>query len=217
MWIFLSIIGFIVLIITVLLLLPVDIIIKNDENGEILILYKYLFKTFGEDPDPQNPITLFLKRVSGIDNLEKGKVKNEAVRSGYRRAILQIIEILADLFKEVINILKYCTAKKFEFEVRCCGEDASEAAINYGEYCAVAYPFLGMVYSSMKVKKKGQNINIYCDFDGEKDSLNYNFVISIRLFRAIAALFRISFKEARRELDKRQEEELNSSKIPNKD
>ncbi len=218
MWIFLGILGFIALLITVLLLLPVDIIIKNDEDGEVIILYKYLFKTFGEDPDPENPIVVFLKKTSGIDNLQKGKVKKEAARAGYRRAILQIIEILSDLFKEIINVLKYCKAKKFEFQIRCCGEDAADAAINYGQYCGIAYPFLGMLYSSMKVKKKGQNVNICCDYECEKDQIAYNFVISIRLFRAIAALFRVSYKEARRELDKRQEGEQkpNPSKNPSK-
>ena len=47
MWIFLGIIAFIILLITVILLLPVYVIIKTDETGEVIFRYKILFKTYG--------------------------------------------------------------------------------------------------------------------------------------------------------------------------
>ena len=58
MWIFLGILLFIATLITVILLLPVYIIIKSDENGELVLLYKFVGKTFGEEPDPKNPIVV---------------------------------------------------------------------------------------------------------------------------------------------------------------
>ena len=53
MWIAIGIAGFIAVLITVILLLPVKVIIKNDENNELILRYRFLFKTYGENPDPK--------------------------------------------------------------------------------------------------------------------------------------------------------------------
>ena len=45
MWIFLGIVAAIVLIITVILLLPVYIIVKSDEEGQLMLRYKFLHQS----------------------------------------------------------------------------------------------------------------------------------------------------------------------------
>ena len=56
MWIVLGIIGFLALLITVILLLPVKIILRNDDKEALILRYRFLGKTFGEDPNPDDPI-----------------------------------------------------------------------------------------------------------------------------------------------------------------
>ena len=75
MWIFLGIVAFLALLITVILLLPVYVIIKTDKNGELIFRYKFLNKIYGEDPDPNNPVVKTLKKASGVSRLEKDKLK----------------------------------------------------------------------------------------------------------------------------------------------
>ena len=76
MWIALGIIGFLAALITVILLLPVKVIIKNNENNELILRYKFLWKTFGERLDPNDPIIRTLKSLSGYERLERNVMLN---------------------------------------------------------------------------------------------------------------------------------------------
>ena len=59
-------------------MLPVFIIIKTDDNGEIILRYKILNKIFGEEPDPDNPIIQVIKKGSGISKIESKNLKTSA-------------------------------------------------------------------------------------------------------------------------------------------
>ena len=75
MWIALGIVGGLAALITVILLLPVKVIIRNDEQNELILRYKFLFKTYGEDPDPNDPIIKALKEASGVNRFQKRELK----------------------------------------------------------------------------------------------------------------------------------------------
>lgn len=215
MWIFLGILGFIAVIITVILLLPVYIIIKNDENGNPIIRYKFLFKTYGENPDPNNPLLKAVKKLAGIDNLSKKQLQHDIARRGVRNTLSQTFDILIDLLHEILGLLKYCTATKLKLEVVCASEDAADAAIGYGQCCAIAYPLIGLVESALKKTcRRGRKINIRCDFNEKEDYANYNFTVYIRIYHLIAALFRVSVAEAKRQIEKQKHNPPKSSKAP---
>ena len=62
MWIVLIVIACLALLITVICLLPVKVLLKNDAQNPLILRYKFLGKTFGENPDPNDPIIKTLKR-----------------------------------------------------------------------------------------------------------------------------------------------------------
>lgn len=202
MWIFLSILAFIVILITAILLLPVYIIIKNDENNNLILLYKILFKTFGENPDPDNPIVNLIKESSGVSKIEKKNLEKNIEQSGLASTVGDTMRILMNLLKEVPAILKHCTAKKFHIKVVCSEDNAADTAISYGQCCAAVYPITSFLSSNMKVKRRGQNIDISTDFTQGESVFRYDLLISVRLYRAIIALFKVAYKEAQRNMEK---------------
>lgn len=199
--IFLGILIGIAVIITVILMLPVLIIIKTDENGELILRYKFLFKAFGENPNPNNTITKVLKAAAGIDRFEKQNLQTNVRRVGVVNTASQMMRIVVDLLKEVARILKYCTAKRFGIKIVCAEEDAADTAVSYGRCCAAVYPIAGAINSVMKVRRKGQRIDISCDYLSCESNVSLDIVISVKLFRILAAFFRIAFEEARRKID----------------
>ena len=198
MWIFLSIVLFIALIITAILLLPVSIIIKTDQHGEIILRYKLLFKTFGEDPDPDNLIVKTLKDASGISRLEKENLKENAQKTNYLTTLSESFSLILSLLKRLLNVLRFGTIKVLKLHITCAEDDAAKTAIDYGKCCALAYPFLGFLHTNMKVISKGEDINISCDYESKKSSYSFELVLVLRFFRVLGAFLRTAFDEAKR-------------------
>lgn len=197
MWIALGILGGIAVLITVILLLPVRIIIKNDENNELILRYKFLFKTFGEDPDPNDPIVKALKTASGIDRLETKAIQKNIQSDGLHKTVSGSFSTLVDLLKELVGLLKRCKVTKLSVFIRCAG-DADEAAVHYGQCCTAVYSLLNLLRSFVKVRKRGCNIDVGCDFLGTESVFRYDAVLTILAGRVLAGLWRAVMAEARR-------------------
>jgi len=63
----------------------------------------------------------------------------------------------------------------------------------------VVYPLAGGVASIIKVKEKKLNIDISCDFFGNRQHLQYDFVICVRIFHILATLFRILLRRMKKQ------------------
>lgn len=198
MWIFLSVIAFLALLITAILLLPIFVTIKIDEENDFYIRYKILHKTFGENPDPNNPIVKTLKNASGISRLEKKPSEESKEDDGLLETVKDNLSLITDLLKELLNLFKRCKTKTFKLKIICADENAADAAISYGECCAVVYPILGYLHSIINIRKRGKKIDISCDYNGSEGEFSFETVLVIRLFRVLGALFRTVVAEAKR-------------------
>ena len=197
MWIVLGILAFLATLITVILLLPVKIILKNDEQNELILRYKYLFKTFGENPDPDDPIVKALLSATGVERLQTKNVQKNIQTEGLKRTISASFSMLIDLLKEVVALLKRCTITRLHITIRASGEDVDDAAIHYGQCCAATYSLLNVLRSFLKVRKRGCNIDLGCNFF-EKSVFRYEVVLSIRAARVLGGLWRVAMAEAKR-------------------
>jgi hypothetical protein len=198
MWIALGIVGGLAAIITVLLLLPVKVILKNDEQNLLIFRYKYLFKTFGEDPNPDDPIVKALKSATGVDRLNKASVKENIGTDGLLKTVKESFSMVVDLLKEILRLLGRGKVSKLQVTIRCTGDGADEAAIHYGECCAAAYSLLNLLQGYVKVRRKGCNVDIACDFMGDKPVFRYDLEIKIRAGRVLGALWRVAWAEVKR-------------------
>ena len=198
MWIALAVVGFVAILIAVIWLLPVKIIIENDEQNQLLLRYKFLFKTYGENPNPNDPIVRTLKTATGVSRLEGKAVQKNIHKDGLKKTVTESFTMLVDLFEEVIAILKYCKITAFRVDILCIGEDAAEAAIRYGQYSAVVYGLLSALQNLTKIRKRGCKINIACNFFDQEPIFRYHVVLSVSLGRVIMALWKVAQAEAKR-------------------
>lgn len=212
MWIFLGILLFLVCIITVILLLPVYVIIKSNADDSFYFRYKFLGKTYGENPDPNDPIVKTLKSASGISRLEKDAIKKNIRDNNLIKTLREDFTLVVDLLKELLGLVKRCKAKVFRLEIVCANSDAAEAAIKYGTCCAVAYPLLGYLRSLIRIKSSGEEVNISCDFNSDESRFSFETILVIPVYRVLGAFLRAAFKEAKRLADA--PEKTNSRKNP---
>lgn len=201
MWIFLTIVLALAVILTVIWMLSVTLIIKTDQNGEMILRYRFLFRTFGEQANPNHPLVKIIKKGSGISRIEKTVRQSNIEKSGAVTTYAEILRILVDLLMEIGGLLKHCTAKKFQLNITCAGEDAADAAINYGACSAVVYPLIGIVHTAVQVRESGRDIQIGCDYSAKQDKVQYHVEISTHFGRLLAAFLRVAYAEAKRTVE----------------
>lgn len=199
MWIFIGIVAFLVVIITTALLLPVNIIVKNGENGEFTVRYKILHKTFGGEPSkPNSPVAKAIKQSLGISRIEGKALKQTAKDKGLLETVSGTCHLISSLIKEIVEILNRVTIKKFHIDILTTGEDAAKTALNYGGCCVAVYPICGFINSKFKVKENAQKINISSGFDDNNGHFYYDIVISVRVSSVLARLIKLVWNEAMR-------------------
>lgn len=214
MWIFLGIIAFILLLITAILLLPVYVIIKTDETGEVIFRYKILFKTYGENPNPDNPIVKALVKTSGLERLRKEQFKESAMRGTVLDALGENVSLILGLLKHLLGLLKRCKVKVLKLNVICAEGDAAETAIYYGQSCALVYPLVSFIHASLKVRKKGEKVAIICDYDGQESYYELETILVVRVFRVLGAVLRAGIDEAKRMAQEDAANQRNSRSAP---
>ena len=70
--------------------------------------------------------------------------------------------------------------------------------MSYGLCYAVISPFLNIVHNTMKVRKKGEKININADFEGKNESFKFEAVLVTQVYKLLIALFKLAQDEAKR-------------------
>lgn len=198
MWILLAILGGLAAVVTVVLLLPVYVIIKSDEKGNLMLRYRFLNKIYGEEPNPDDPIVKALKKSAGIQRLEKNNFEKSVKQGGVSSAVTESVDLILSLLRQLLDVLRYCTAKRFCLHISCAGEDPAQTAMTYGKYCAAVYPLLGLVSSKLHIPEKGRDIRIECEFSPGDRVIFYDILIRIRVFYVLRAFLRIAMDEVRR-------------------
>jgi hypothetical protein len=202
MWIAIGIILFLAVLVIAVLLLPIYVIIKNDGESELKIRFRFLFKTYGDKSNPDNPLLKALKSAIGIDKLSVKTVKSGIKKGGLEVTLEQTVRVLLSLLKETGDLLSHSVCKKLYVHVISAGDDPADAAINYGICCSFVYPLVGFLKSNLKrVSKRGEDVRIECDFSGGEDSFDYHLVLRVRVLRIVAGLWHIIMREAKHQAE----------------
>ena len=196
MHVVLGILSALAALIAVILLLPVKIILKNDDENQFILRFRFLFLTFGDDKNKEsantgNPIVNALLSATGFDRLQTKTVGENIRNDGLKKTVSESYSMLTELLREAVALLKRCTVSRLRIKIRCGGDDAAQAAIRYGQYCAATYSLLNILRNFIKIRKRGCNIDIGCNFF-EKPIFRYEVTLSFRTSRVLAGFWRIA-------------------------
>lgn len=117
--------------------------------------------------------------VSGWQDLRK--------QLGTVETVKLMISSTVTFFQSILRLVKGARVRNLELEIRVTGEDAADAAIHYGEVCAVLYPFLGAVDNHMRLIRP--KLNLYCDYAAEKPLVRGKAKIYISLYHVVGTTF----------------------------
>lgn len=126
----------------------------------------------------------------------KKKKDNMFVRFYRNRGVSGVVQLLKDAAKALGGMFKRI-GRAFLFEelfisLDVGASDSAETAIKYGKVCSAAFPAMGLIVSTMRVKK--YSIDINPDFLYGKNVAKLHTKISVRPISLINAVIILAFE-----------------------
>lgn len=178
------------ILICFVLLLPVRINLKNDEENNFIFKIKILFFSI---PNQNSQLEKTVKERAGAKKEPKTVKKN-----GILETVKESKDLIIAALKELINLLHKCTVRKIYLDILCSGKDAAETAIKYGSCCSLVYPLSSFIDSLMKPKYKKQQINIRSNFETNEEHFKYEIEISVKIISLLISLIKIAWQKVKK-------------------
>ncbi|MBQ3006842.1 MAG: DUF2953 domain-containing protein [Clostridia bacterium] len=131
-----------------------------------------------------------------IKEPKKKKQDNMFVRFYRNRGVEGVVQLLKDVAKAVGGMFRRI-GRAFLFEelfvsLTVGKGDSAQTAIKYGETCAAAFPAMGLIVNTMRVKK--YSIEINPDFIYGKSNAKLHTKVSVRPLKLINAVIIVAFE-----------------------
>lgn len=199
LYIILGIIAFFVI------LLSVKVAVTVHYEDDVAVSVKWLFLKFNilpkaekeDKPEKKKNKEEKPKEESEvIPEPKKKKKDNMFVRFYRNRGVEGVVQLLKDAANAVGGMFKRI-GRAFLFEeliisLTVGAGDSAETAIKYGKTCSVAFPAMGLIVDTMRVKK--YDIEINPDFIYGKNVAKLHTQISVRPIRLINAVIIVAFE-----------------------
>lgn len=130
-----------------------------------------------------------LKKKFGLDFLDNEDLKQNVEEKGISNLVNKIVTIITLLLGQIKWLLSKFRLEKLRIFAVCSGDDAADAAMDYGLVCSTVYPIVGYIMANVNAKDNAEEILIGCDFDGNTD-FEFDFNVSVRIFYIVSALLR---------------------------
>ncbi len=177
-----------------LLICPLSILIKYDNEAEVKVRYLFLtFKFIPRKEKKKKP-----KKNKPEKPTEKTEEKQKKPIGGFIKQ--KGIGGLVELLKEICEILmrftssftKHLVISRLDVDITIVGDDAADTAMKFGYVCSAVYPLISFIDNH--VKKCRHSENIVPGFNDSKTKISLNIKARIKpLFLTgicIATVFR---------------------------
>ena len=199
LYIILGIIAFFVI------LLSVKVAVTVHYEDDVAVSVKWLFLKFNILPKPEKEEKTEKKdkkkeekpkEESEVIPEPKKKKDNMFVNFYHNKGVEGVVQLLKDTANAVGGMFRRI-GRAFIFEeliisLMVGAGDSAETAIKYGKTCSVAFPAMGLIVDTMRVKK--YNIEINPDFIYGKNVAKLHTCISVRPIKLINAVTIVAFE-----------------------
>ncbi len=195
----LIVIAVIIFLITLILFLPVNVILKFKDGFFVKI--KLLGIKVFEFPSKKTLSKKSKKKIEKKELKDAQKADNELVsqgkelfsglkeKYGFMGAVKKVLGLIFQMLTHIKVFLKHIKIKRIRLCLTVSGDNAADTAVNYGGACSVAYPVLAFLDSFSAVGFK--EININSDFENGKKEFSFSLVIRLKIFYLLITAFKI--------------------------
>ena len=200
LYIFLCILGGLLLLLFLALLVPVEVSagFREELTLELRCLFLRIPLLPGEPEEPGAPAP----EPEDVPPEKKAKKDKpgilDRVKAARRReGLAGFLEALGELLKLVFGftggVLKGLRLKRFQLYLCVSGDqDAAAGAVLYGRIAAGVYPACGELFSLLPCKDKGVTIDL--DYGAPAHKIDFSATLSIRPIVIVAQALKLLFK-----------------------
>lgn len=128
---------------------------------------------------------------------EEPKGENFVMRFYHEQGFDGTMQFLADVLAALNTLLGDIFRRSFVLErlmlrLRVSKDDAAETALAYGKTCAAVYPALGIICTSLRVRK--YDADIQADYLANKSTAAVWVIVSVRPIKLTNAVVRFAFR-----------------------
>lgn len=180
----LIIVGILLLFVIIVLLLPISLYLRYDDDFYFKVKIVGI-KVYEIEPEKGSAKSHLSDTESdkAVENQEKSFFKKLKDEKGFVGTVKETAKYIRDLLRVFGNNSKHITVKNFLLNITVAGDSAAKTAIEYGAVCTAVYPALSLINSLLNVKMKQVNIN--SDFNGGKPKFNVACTVKIRIIFAL--------------------------------
>lgn len=98
--------------------------------------------------------------------------KNSVRQKGIIGTLQAVCYSVKQIFKRIFRLVRKATFQSFNLRIIVGDEDCADAALQYGQVCAVAFPLLSFLEHTIRFKE--QNVDIRCDYTLEETQVRFD-------------------------------------------
>ena len=145
---------------------------------------------------------------------KKGGFASLVELRGFSGAITLLLDIAHAATGAFAGIFRGIVIERLDLDAKIGGEDAAQAAINYGKWCSVIYPAVSLLLCAFR--RHSKSINIAPDFLSDENTMSIHLrmrIIPIHVIaQAVKALAKILWKELRTQINDKIKEKMSAQK-----
>ncbi len=197
MWWLWILLGVLALLMVTVCCVPVVIAFRFNKSplgGEVWLQYGFAKKQLFPKPQKDKPKKNKKKPSSDQASAKNSKhpVRSLVQEQGPMDAVALMVGTASTLLDTVKTLVRGAKLRRFQGVFRIGGQDAADAATNYGQVCALLYPFLGLVSSLMTFVDP--DLQVVCDYDGKESEIHARGEIHISPLRVpFAAVYALRY------------------------
>lgn len=170
-------------------LLSCPVTVFADYSEQLSLRVGYLFFWYSIVPKKQKKKKAEEKKTEAPKENSLQKLYRERGLSGFLTFLGKAAEIASGAAREIFS---HTVFSIFRLNIRVCGEDAAEAALNYGRVCGVVSSGVGLLLGAAKCREC--RTDILPDFSSQESSVSFSAKARVAAFFLLKAALRAFFR-----------------------
>lgn len=173
-----AVIGALLFLLLLVVLSSVHVVFWAGSEREFSVGVRFWGMLFGKETESKNPVLRFLKWLTSREEKPQEPQSEEKPKADTASLVKQNVGMLFPILERVFGVLKRCRISRCNV---CYVSGGENAAMDYGEACAVIYPLVGYWQNRRWLRKRNTQVDLGWDYENESGNFDLEIAVRVRI------------------------------------